>query len=186
MQRSVWLSESTTAALSDWAQSAGCRLLVLFGSAASREGALRPPRDVDLAILCHPPPGPDDRLRIIGELQDLVDRPDVDVVFLHDDTNPVLRFEVFRGGTPLFSVDILGHDLASAGVVPESYRKTFLEAGRHGILPADLASSLADAGGMRNILVPLYEETGLSPQRGGTPHLAAAPAAPAARPTLAA
>lgn len=56
------------------------------------------------------------------------------------------------------AVDILGHDLAKAGVVPESYRKTFLEAGRHGILPADLAAALADAGGMRNILVHLYEE----------------------------
>ena len=54
-------------------------------------------------------------------------------------------------------VDIVSHDLAERDLVPDSYRGAFLEAGRHGLIPADLAASLADAAGLRNVLVHLYE-----------------------------
>lgn len=56
------------------------------------------------------------------------------------------------------AVDITGHELAERGVVPGSYRATFLEAGEAGLIPSDLATSLAEAAGLRNILVHLYEE----------------------------
>lgn len=56
------------------------------------------------------------------------------------------------------TVDIVTHELAERGVVPETYRRAFLRAGDEGLIPADLAASLADAAGFRNILVHLYED----------------------------
>lgn len=56
------------------------------------------------------------------------------------------------------AVDIVTHELAEGGVVPESYRIAFLEAGRAGLIPEELAASLADAAGLRNVLVHLYED----------------------------
>ncbi len=56
------------------------------------------------------------------------------------------------------AVDIVAHDLAERGVVSESYRRTFLDGAAHGLLPTDLADSLADAAGLRNILVHVYED----------------------------
>lgn len=56
---------------------------------------------MDLAVVFPELPGPERRLAVIGELQDLCDPATVDVVFLHPDTDPVLRFEVFRTGEPL-------------------------------------------------------------------------------------
>lgn len=56
------------------------------------------------------------------------------------------------------SVDIVSHELAERGKTPDSYRGAFLSAHREGLLPADLAERLADAAGLRNVLVHLYEE----------------------------
>lgn len=56
------------------------------------------------------------------------------------------------------ALDILSHLLAEDGVTPTSYRQVFEEAGRHGVLPADLASRLSDSAGLRNILVHMYDE----------------------------
>lgn len=56
------------------------------------------------------------------------------------------------------SVDLLSHLLAELGVSPESYRATFELAGRADVLPIDLASDLARAAGLRNILVHQYED----------------------------
>jgi uncharacterized protein YutE (UPF0331/DUF86 family) len=55
------------------------------------------------------------------------------------------------------SVDMVGHDLAGRDVVPGSYREAFLEAGRQEILPMELSERLADAAGLRNVLVHLYD-----------------------------
>lgn len=55
------------------------------------------------------------------------------------------------------AVDILGHELAERGIVPESYRQTFLRAGEEGFIPSELSASLAEAAGLRNILVHMYE-----------------------------
>jgi hypothetical protein len=41
----------------------------------------------------------------VGEAQDVVHPRSADVVFLHRDTSPVLRFEIFRGGRPLYEAE---------------------------------------------------------------------------------
>jgi uncharacterized protein YutE (UPF0331/DUF86 family) len=56
------------------------------------------------------------------------------------------------------SVDILNHELAERGVLPESYRDSFLEAGKRGLIPTVLAGDLALSAGLRNVLVHAYEE----------------------------
>lgn len=96
------LAPGVTEALSAWARGAGCRLLVLFGSSAT--GRAGKTGDVDLAVHFDPLPDPGRRLRVIGELQDRLEGRRADVVFLHPGTDPVLRFEIFRGGVPLHEV----------------------------------------------------------------------------------
>lgn len=83
-----------------WAVASGCQLLVLFGSAASAD-APRFRGDVDLAVWFTELPDPEERLAIIGQLQDLLNPRRADVTFLRPGTDPVLRFEVFRRGIPL-------------------------------------------------------------------------------------
>ena len=56
------------------------------------------------------------------------------------------------------SVDLVTHELGEQGIVPETYRDAFRHAGDAGLLPTDLAASLADAAGLRNILVHVYEQ----------------------------
>lgn len=56
------------------------------------------------------------------------------------------------------SVDVLAHQLAERSVTPDSYRAVFEHAGQEGLIAQDLASRLADAAGLRNVLVHLYEE----------------------------
>lgn len=86
-------------ALSEWARGTGCRLAVLFGSAAKEGGA---PRDVDVALDFETVPDPARRLALVSEAQEVVHPRSADVVFLHRDTSPVLLFEIFRGGRPLY------------------------------------------------------------------------------------
>jgi len=57
------------------------------------------------------------------------------------------------------STDILMHKMASEEEsLPTTLRTTFLRAGELSWIPADLAQRLADAAGMRNILVHGYEK----------------------------
>lgn len=100
MGEQAGLPEATRRGLTSWAERSACSLLVLFGSAA--RGTTRLPEDMDLAIAFRELPDPRRRLAMIGELQDLCSPARVDVVFLHRDTDPVLRFEVFRGGEALY------------------------------------------------------------------------------------
>jgi uncharacterized protein len=104
-------------ALSRWAGSAGCRLLVIFGSMAA--GRARAASDMDLAVDLDPLPGPEARLRIIGQLQDLCGERLADVVFLRPETDPVLRFEIFRAGRPI-------HEAEAGLFVAERVRALFL------------------------------------------------------------
>lgn len=53
--------------------------------------------------------------------------------------------------------DIVTHLLAERQIQVESYRDAFETAGKEGLISPDLAASLADAAGMRNIIVHLYE-----------------------------
>lgn len=88
-------------AVARWAQECPeCRMLVLFGS--HRKGSAHQDSDVDLAGCFDPLPPPRDRLRILGELQDRLGRRRADLVFVTPTTDPVLRFEIFRDGEPLY------------------------------------------------------------------------------------
>jgi len=75
-------------------------MLVLFGSHG--RGSARGDSDVDLAGSFDPLPPPRDGLRILGELQERLGRRRADLVFLTATTDPVLRFEIFRDGEPLY------------------------------------------------------------------------------------
>ncbi|MCP5093975.1 MAG: DUF86 domain-containing protein [Chloroflexi bacterium] len=55
------------------------------------------------------------------------------------------------------ATDILFHLLAEQNVSPFSYREAFRLAGKHDVIPVDLAIRLQKAAGMRNVLVHLYE-----------------------------
>ncbi len=92
------------ASLCAWARERKAHLLVVFGSAATPEGQ-GPPRDMDIAVEFSEVPPPDERLEVIRELQALVDPLRVDVVFLRRDLDPVLRFEIFRSGQPLYEAE---------------------------------------------------------------------------------
>ena len=89
--------------LEEWAHTSGARLLVLFGSGVGGEPG--PMGDIDLAVAFPELPSPERRLEIIQELQAIVDPRVADVVFLHRDLDPVLRFEIFRGGQALFEAE---------------------------------------------------------------------------------
>lgn len=93
------LADDLDARIAAWAERAGCLLCVLFGSRANGGPVVR--GDVDLALRFEELMDPPRRLRIIGELQDACGPHEVDVVFLHGNTDPVLRFEIFRTGRPL-------------------------------------------------------------------------------------
>lgn len=57
------------------------------------------------------------------------------------------------------AADANTHLLRAAGyAAPPDYRSSFLELGRHGIIPDALARSLAPAAGLRNRLVHEYDE----------------------------
>lgn len=56
------------------------------------------------------------------------------------------------------AADIVTHELVERDVTPESYRDAFRQAARARLLPEDLADRLADAAGLRNVLVHLYDE----------------------------
>ena len=86
--------------LRTWVEASGAHLCVLFGSRAGNGPQVK--GDVDLALRFSKLPSPDRRLEILGELQDVCGVPDVDLVFLHERTEPVLRFEIFRTGRPVF------------------------------------------------------------------------------------
>lgn len=79
------------------------RLVVLFGSEAS--GRTWPGSDVDVAVWFDPLPPPLERVRIIGRVQDRCGARRADVVFLGLDTDPVLRFEIFKRGELLYEAD---------------------------------------------------------------------------------
>lgn len=86
-----------------WAGESGCRLCVLFGSRAGSGPVVA--GDVDVAVQFPELPPPERRLEILGELQDVCGSARADVVFLHERTDPVLRFEVFQGGEPVFEAE---------------------------------------------------------------------------------
>lgn len=92
--------ERLESAVRSWAERSGCELCVLFGSRGDDGQTVK--GDVDLALAFPELPAPERRLRIINELQQACDPARADLLFLHAGTDPVVRFEVFRTGRPLF------------------------------------------------------------------------------------
>lgn len=93
--------------------------------------------------------------RLRGYLDDLRPHRGRSAADLEDDPYEVERLLELVVQVP---VDILNHELAERGVLPESYRDSFLEAGKRGLLPDDLSEALALSAGLRNVLVHAYEE----------------------------
>lgn len=108
--------------LGAWAEASGSRLCVLFGSLAGAGAAnagasganagaeaagpsTSARSDIDIAIQFQELPRPDRRLELIGEAQDACGAAMADVVFLHLRTDPVLRFEIFRSGVPVYEAE---------------------------------------------------------------------------------
>lgn len=56
------------------------------------------------------------------------------------------------------AVDVVTHELAERRVTPDSYRDAFRQAGRAELIPDELAGRLADAAGLRNVLVHMYDD----------------------------
>ena len=83
-----------------WAGQSGADLCVLFGSRAGPGPQVK--GDVDVAVLFPDLPSPERRLKLLGELQGVCRGDDADLIFLHEHTEPVLRFEIFRTGKPVF------------------------------------------------------------------------------------
>ena len=113
MTERTGVPEAVRNRLSTWAAEKGCRLLVLFGSAARDDGL--PTRDLDLAVSVDTSPELLPRLALLGELQDVVGDARVDLVHLREEMDPVLRYEVFRGG-------VLLHEAESGLFVRETVR----------------------------------------------------------------
>lgn len=80
----------------------GWRLVVLFGSAASRPAEAR---DVDMAVLPAGTSSLFDRGRRLAELERLFAPPPVDLLVLGPDTLPIARLEVFREGQCLYEAE---------------------------------------------------------------------------------
>ena len=99
MNRETALSNTVVTALREWAKTAPCKLLIVFGSSARQQ--THPRSDVDIGVMFDELPPPERRLSMIGEIQDRCGRARADVVFLRSATDPVLRFEIFRSGIPI-------------------------------------------------------------------------------------
>ncbi len=81
----------------------GVMLAYLFGSLAQKGGKLsrpRPPGDVDLAILTKEGPA----YNLLEAVVDILGTDRLDLVDLRK-ASPVLRFEILRGGRPIYVSD---------------------------------------------------------------------------------
>jgi predicted nucleotidyltransferase len=87
------ISEAHIESLTEWCVRSGVTLCALFGSRA--DGSARPESDYDLAII--PAPAPSLRLSWQVALEELL-QGDVDLVALSPSTEPVLGWEIARGG----------------------------------------------------------------------------------------
>jgi predicted nucleotidyltransferase len=86
--------------LERWCHERGIDLCILFGSQAT--GKARRDSDVDIALFSAGNPNLKKHLlSLIGEAEDLFGYP-IDLVIIDDDSDPVLRLEVFQNGKPLY------------------------------------------------------------------------------------
>jgi len=86
--------------IKQWCQARDIDLCILFGSQAT--GKTHPNSDVDIALFSATGSNLKKHLlRLIGEAEDLFGDP-VDLVIIEEDSDPVLRLEVFQRGKPLY------------------------------------------------------------------------------------
>lgn len=86
-------------ALTDFCREAGIELLVLFGSSA--RGTEKPGSDVDIALKMMPGT-PASKLDLMYHLGAFFGDREVDLVVLSVETDPVLLYEIFSQGRPLY------------------------------------------------------------------------------------
>ncbi|HET6513710.1 MAG TPA: nucleotidyltransferase domain-containing protein, partial [Thermodesulfovibrionales bacterium] len=80
-------------------EESGIDLLVLFGSSAG--GRLHPASDLDVAVKLRTG-ATVSKLELIGGLGDLFEGKEIDLVVLTRDTDPLLLYEIFSRGKPLY------------------------------------------------------------------------------------
>jgi predicted nucleotidyltransferase len=85
--------------LSSFCERHGVELFILFGS--SMTGKLRPESDVDIALQFKKSAKPS-KLHLIHELEMLFEPRKVDLVILTLNTPPLLLYEIFMRGRPLY------------------------------------------------------------------------------------
>ena len=94
------IKSETRERLRRFCQGRGIELCVLFGSRA--KGKVHPNSDWDLALIARQQPDLRKQiLRLHGEFEDIFGHP-VDLVIIDQDTDPLLRMEVFQYGEPLY------------------------------------------------------------------------------------
>jgi predicted nucleotidyltransferase len=83
-----------------WCQGHQIDLCILFGSCASQtEHALS---DIDIALYSQHKNLLDWKLRLVGELEEMIPGAPIDVVIIHRDMSLLLRHEILLKGKPLF------------------------------------------------------------------------------------
>ena len=85
--------------LTNWCNKHRIDLCMLFGSTVT--GKVHPHSDVDVAIYSEVTDLMDLKLRLIGELEDLL-QAEIDLTILHRDMSPLLLHEIMLKGKPLF------------------------------------------------------------------------------------
>lgn len=83
----------------DFCKRNGIELLVVFGSHGT--GKMRPGSDIDVAVKFRGEARAS-KLELIYQLDDLFPGKDIDLVILTADTEPLLLYEIFFNGRPLY------------------------------------------------------------------------------------
>ena len=93
------IDEITQSRVTDFCERNHISLFIIFGSYAKAQ--VRTHSDIDIALALEEPKSDGDKLHLIFELEGIFQKQ-VDLVILKPTTDPLLRFEVFSTGKPLF------------------------------------------------------------------------------------
>ncbi|MDZ7262324.1 MAG: nucleotidyltransferase domain-containing protein [candidate division KSB1 bacterium] len=88
--------------LKSWCQKNQIDLCILFGSSVA--GRVHARSDVDIALYAKKKDLLNHKLRLIGELEDIIEKT-VDLMVLHPDMSPLLRHEIMTKGISLYISD---------------------------------------------------------------------------------
>lgn len=93
------IDEIKQSRITDFCDKNNISLFIIFGSYAKAK--VRPHSDIDIALALEEPKSDVDKLHLIFELEGIFQKQ-VDLVILKPSTDPLLRFEIFSTGKPLF------------------------------------------------------------------------------------